>query len=131
MLWKLKGKQSTEGMTNPFKDVSETNTFRNPIVWCYHEGIVAGTSATTFSPKTNINRWQIAVMLWRMVGKPTVEGENPFTDVKTTDAYYKAVHWAYRNGITKVETFRPQEKCSRWQLVVFLYKLNNIYHFIQ
>ncbi|MBQ7064103.1 MAG: S-layer homology domain-containing protein [Firmicutes bacterium] len=130
MLWKLNGKKSSTGLSNPFTDVPDNNTFRNAIVCCYHNIILSGTSSTTFSPKQNINRWQIMVMLWRMVGRPTVSGTNPFTDVFTTDSYYKAVLWAYSNKITSVASFRPNDKCSRWQLVVFLYKLNNIYHFI-
>ena len=131
MLWRMNGKPSTAGLENPFTDVKSNNGFYNGIVWCYNKGITAGTSATTFSPNNNITRWQMILMFWRMQGKPKSSlTENPFTDVKTTASYYKAALWAYENKITAVEKFMPNDLCTRWQLVLFLYRLNNLYHYI-
>ena len=131
MLWRMNGKPSTAGLEDPFTDVKSSNGFYNGIVWCYNQGITAGTSATTFSPNDNITRWQMILMFWRMQGKPKSSlTENPFTDVKTTASYYKAALWAYENKITGVETFMPNDLCTRWQLVLFLYRLNNLYHYI-
>ena len=131
MLWRMNGKPSTAGLENPFTDVKSSNGFYNGIVWCYNKGITAGTSATTFSPNNNITRWQMILMFWRMQGKPkSTLTENPFTDVKTTASYYKAALWAYENKITAVEKFMPNDLCTRWQLVLFLYRLNNLYHYI-
>ena len=131
MLWRMNGKPDTTGLPNPFKDVSSSNGFYKGIVWCYSQGITAGTSATTYSPNDNIKRWQMILMFWRMQGKPASSlTENPFTDVKTTASYYKAALWAYEKGITGVKTFMPNDLCTRWQLVLFLYRLNNLYHYI-
>ena len=131
MLWRMNGKPSTAGLENPFTDVKSSNGFYNGIVWCYNKGITAGTSATTFSPNNNITRWQMILMFWRMQNKPKSSlTENPFTDVKTTASYYKAALWAYEKRITAVEKFMPNDLCTRWQLVLFLYRLNNLYHYI-
>ena len=131
MLWRMNGKPSISGMKNPFKDVKSTNGFYKGIVWCYNQGITAGTSATTYSPNDNIKRWQMILMFWRMQGKPASSlTSNPFTDVNTTASYYKAALWAYEKGITGVKQFKPNDLCTRWQLVLFLYRLNNLYHYI-
>ena len=131
MLWRMNGKPSIKGMENPFTDVPSTNGFYKGIVWCYNKGITAGTSATTYSPNDNIKRWQMILMFWRMQDKPASSlTSNPFTDVKTTASYYKAALWAYEKGITGVKEFKPNDLCTRWQLVLFLYRLNNLYHYI-
>ena len=127
MLWRMNGKPDTTGLPNPFKDVKSSNGFYKGIVWCYSKGITAGTSDTTYSPNNNITRWQMILMLWRMRGKPnSTLTKNPFTDVKTTASYYKAALWAYEKKITGVETFSPNDLCTRWQLVLFLYRINNL-----
>ena len=129
MLWRMNGKPSISGMSNPFTDVKSTNGFYKGIVWCYNKSITAGTSETTFSPNNNITRWQMILMLWRMLGKPASSiTKNPFTDVKTTASYYKAALWAYEKGITGVKTFKPNDLCTRWQLVLFLYRIYNKYY---
>ena len=131
MLWRMNNKPNTSGLSNPFTDVASSNGFYKGIVWCYNKGITAGTSATTFSPNNNITRWQMILMFWRMQNKPASSlTENPFTDVKTTASYYKAALWAYEKKITAVEQFKPNDLCTRWQLVLFLYRLNNLYHYI-
>jgi len=131
MLWRLAGKQSVSGITNPFTDVSSKSGFYKGIMWAYKNGIVAGTSATTFSPGANIKRFQIVLMLYRMAGSPAVSGSNPFTDIKTSSAYYKAALWAYQNGITGVTTFKPNDYCTRFQLVMFLQRFNKITDYIK
>ena len=49
----------------------------------------------------------------------------PFEDVKTTDYFYKAVIWAYNEGITTGTTatkFAPASTCTRGQVVTFLWR---------
>lgn len=51
--------------------------------------------------------------------------ENPFTDVKESDFFYKPVLWAAENGITKgvSETeFAPYAICNRAHAVTFLWR---------
>ncbi|MBQ9664138.1 MAG: S-layer homology domain-containing protein [Oscillospiraceae bacterium] len=62
-----------------------------------------------------------------LVRKPRKEPSltsNPFTDVKTTDYFYKPVLWAKEKGITSgtsATTFSPGKACTRAQAMTFLY----------
>ena len=71
----------------------------------------------------------MVTFLWRAAGKPEpTSTENPFTDVKTGDFFYKAVLWAVENGITNgltTDTFGPTTACNRAQVVTFLYRAYN------
>ena len=49
----------------------------------------------------------------------------PFADVKAGSYYYDAVLWAMEQGITKGTsdtTFTPNAKCTRAQIVTFLWR---------
>ena len=49
----------------------------------------------------------------------------PFTDVKTSDYFYKPVKWAFGSEITggtSATTFSPDSNCSRAQVVTFLWR---------
>ena len=128
MLWKMHGSPEVGGK-NPFSDVSGSKTIK-AVLWALDKGVI--NSGAKFDPDGNISRVQIVMILWKLAGSPEVAGDNPFTDVsgkKTT----KAVLWAYYNGITKgtsATTFAPDNDCTRVQLVVFLYKYNDIYQVI-
>ena len=130
MLYKLAGKPSVSG-TLPFKDVKKTDSYYNAVLWAYSNGIISGSSKTTFSPNDGITRYQVVAMLYKFAGKPAVSGSLNFVDVSKKASYYNAVLWAVQNGITKgtdSKHFSPNAVCKRYQLVVFLYKYNNIYH---
>ena len=134
MLYRLAGKPDVTGVANPFKDVKSSSAYYKAILWAYSEGIIKGTSATTFNPNGTVTRGQIVLMLYRMVGKPAVTNTtNPFTDVSKSDSCYRAVLWAVEKGITKgtsATTFSPNNPCTRYQLVLFLYRYNNIMGYI-
>ena len=131
MLYKLYGKPSVSGMECPFTDIgSLTSNNRKAIIWAYNSGIVGGTSATTFSPKNNITRVQLVLMLYKAAGSPKVSGSTPFTDIGSLSSNNrKAILWAYQNGIvggTSATTFSPKNNCTRGQLVTMLYKYNKL-----
>ena len=98
------------------------------VYWAYgHEPrITAGTTPTTFGPSVPCTRAQIVTFLWHAAGdpEPTLT-ESPFSDVrKPTDYYFKAVLWAYENGITQglnETTFGVRRPCTRAQIVTFLW----------
>ena len=111
---------------NPFTDVAETDFYYDAVLWALEEGVTAGTSDNTFSPYNPCQRAQVVTFLWRAMGCPEpVSAENPFTDVKETDFYYKAVLWAVEQGITNgmtANTFGPYGICNRAQVVTFLHR---------
>ena len=109
-----------------FTDVADSGKyFYEPVYWAFDNGITTGTSGTKFSPNDNCTRGQVVTFLWRAVGCPEPEGDNPFSDVTEDKFFYKAVLWAYENGITtgtSSNTFSPNAKCKREQIVTFLYR---------
>ena len=122
------GKTCTVAEYNPFCDLVEGKYYCDMVLWAYyHEPqITAGTDATHFSPTKECTRCQVVTFLWRTKGcpEPTLT-ENPFTDVKTSAYYYKAVLWAVENGITTgatSTTFAPNKVCTRAQVVTFLWR---------
>ena len=121
------GKEYTE---IPYYDVHLKSYFFKAVCWAKQNNITTGTSELYFSPFDECTRAQIVTLLWRYYGKPDVEAENSFTDVKGTEYFAKAVFWAIENNITKGISdteFAPNQTCTRAQAVTFLYRaFNNI-----
>ena len=105
-----------------FEDVSPDAWYANPVQWAIDIGITSGTSPTTFSPALTCTKAQILTFLWRAVGSPEMTGENPFSDVKTTDYYYAAALWANSKGLATGNTFDGTSPCTRAATVVYLWK---------
>ena len=111
---------------SPFVDLRENAYYEEPVSWAVSQEITKGISATEFGPDLNCTRAQVATFLWRAADcpEPTIT-ENPFTDVKETDSFYKAVLWAVEAGVTtgiSPTLFSPQSSCTRAQVVTFLYR---------
>ena len=96
------------------------------MLWAAENGITTGTTATTFDPNGTCLRGHVVTFLWRAMGSPEpVTTANPFDDVKPGDYFYKAVLWAYENGITTgidATHFDPTGVCNRAQVVTFLWR---------
>lgn len=59
----------TETYTNnPFQDLSSDKYYYNAVLWAVANGVVAGTSDTTFSPDQNCTRAQGVSFLYRGIG---------------------------------------------------------------
>lgn len=67
-LWRAAGKPAPKSSTMPFTDVPKNAYYRDAVLWAAEQGIVKGTSATTFSPSEVCNRAQIVTLLWRQFG---------------------------------------------------------------
>ena len=110
----------------PFDDVPAGSYFEDPVAWAAENGITTGTSPTTFGPGESCIRAQVVTFLWRAAGSPEpTSANNPFTDVKEKDFFYKAVLWAVENGITTgldATHFGPGVPCNRAQVVTFLWR---------
>lgn len=107
-----------------FTDVSESDWFYPYVQFVYEEGLMTGTSDTTFSPKSTLDRAMVVQILYSYEGKPVVSGENAFSDVAQGTWYYDAVQWASANGVTSGDGkghFNPKKKVSREEFAQFLY----------
>lgn len=109
-----------------FRDDRETF---DAIMYVSDQGYMAGTdplSALMFSPDTVMNRAQVVQILYSMAGSPNVSADSPvFTDVTKGKWYYKAVYWAYQNGIaagTSATKFSPTKNVKQQDAILFLYR---------
>ena len=67
ILYNLAGEPAVTGETK-FTDLTQ-DWYKNAVLWAYQTGVVAGTSATTFSPNDPVTREQIAVMFLEFAAK--------------------------------------------------------------
>ena len=67
ILYNFAGEPAVTGET-PFTDLT-SDWYQDAVLWAYQTGVVAGTSATTFSPNDPVTREQIAVMFLEFADK--------------------------------------------------------------
>ena len=108
-----------------FSDVDADDWFADSAVYVRDNGIMNGTSATTFNPNGTTSRGQIAAILYRAAGSPAASGGTDFSDVAETAYYASAVRWAAANGVVTGYadgTFRPNDPITRQQLAAILWR---------
>ena len=113
----------SESWVNPFTDVRESDWFYEAVKYAHQKGLVAGTSATTFSPQVTMTRGMMVTVLWNYTGKPQT-GSAVFTDVADGTWYADAVNWAAAKGIVSGYgngLFGPNDEITREQMAVILY----------
>jgi len=118
---------STDNRKDPgFKDVHKRNSFYKEIATAKELGIIAGKGDGTYGVNEEMTRAQMARILVNAYDLKLIESNNKsFKDVSSS-------HWAHTyisilasNGITLGYgdgTFRPQEKLTRVQFSLFLYR---------
>ena len=109
--------------THHLADVLVKAWYHDAVDYVVEHGIMTGTSATTFSPNTAMNRAMVAQILYNLEGQPTVTGESTFTDSNTHWAA-KAIAWAQKTGVVSGygnNTFRPNQAVTREELAQMLY----------
>ena len=91
--------------------------------YVYRNGIMTGTSATTFEPNASLSRAMVAQILYNLEGQPAVTEETTFTDSGTHWAV-DAITWAQETGVVngyEDNTFRPNRAVTREELAQMLY----------
>ncbi len=63
-LWRAMGSPPVS-LTTPFRDVPKDAYYSAAVAWAARDGITAGTTAATFSPRDPCKRCQIVTFLWR------------------------------------------------------------------
>lgn len=89
LLHRLAGSPSADISGLPFGDVAPEAYYAPGVAWANQNGIVTGTTATSFTPNRAINREQMAAILYRYVqttGKQLPNAKNPVYGFK--DAWY-------------------------------------------
>ena len=110
---------------SPFHDVPADSWYAEAVNWCFENGIVNGTAATTFSPDGTMDRAMLAAMLYRASGSPYVTGSAEFSDVEESSYYENAILWAAENGILfgyGNGRVGPNDPVTREQIVTILWR---------
>lgn len=106
-----------------FTDVRDGAYFAQPVEWAVDQGIVYGTSKTSFSPARPCSLAEIITFLWRASERPWEDIENPYEDVDLAeDYYYDAALWAYSQGMVTGTRFNPDTPCTRAMTVQYLWQ---------
>jgi len=111
-----------EGEVKKFIDLDGYEWARMEIEALASEGIIRGTSDTTFSPGAKIKRADFVCLLVRAF-KFTAEVDSNFADVKPGEYYYQEVGIAKKLGIilgTGGNKFRPTDNISRQDMMVIV-----------
>ena len=109
-------------VTLPFIDVHPDDWFYDPVCYVYSQGLMTGTSATTFEPNTSLSRAMLVAVLHRLEGSPQASAGD-FTDVADGDWYAQAVNWAASVGVVNGfddGTFQPNAAITREQMAAIL-----------
>jgi len=110
-----------------YNDVSFTDVsgwYKDYVSYLAARKIISGTDSETFSPDDSITRAQFVTILARMsCDDLSGYAASSFSDVTTTDWYFAAVQWAYKNGVASGSDgkFAPGANITREQMAVMLY----------
>ena len=126
ILYRLAGRPSVSGVKNPFTDVKSSDYYYDAVLWAYANSVVNGTGRSTFSPKKNVTREQLAAILYRYSGTPTTSGRlTSFTDADNVSSYAtNAMKWAVGAGIITGSGSKldPQGSATRAQVAAMLHR---------
>lgn len=123
VLYRMSGETAEAGSS--FGDVSSSAYYAAAVNWASSKGIVNGTGADAFSPNASITREQLAAMLYRYAGEPSVSADlSAYTDAVSISPYAeKAVEWCVAKGILSGESatrLAPQDTATRAECAAVL-----------
>ena len=104
ILYRMNGSPAVD-YTNKFKDVAAGIWYTDPIMWASNKGVVTGYSNGNFGPGDNINREQMAVMMYRYAKNQgydvsaSVELGNYKDGVNVSGFAKQAMQWCVAEGI--------------------------------
>ena len=128
ILWRLEGEPKAK--ESAFTDLTQ-DWYKAAVGWAAENGIVNGTSATTFAPTDPITREQFAAILYRYADHKKYDVSqkadlNKYTDADSISGYAQdAFGWANAagliNGMTET-TLAPQGNATRAQAAAILHR---------
>ena len=128
ILYRAEGEPATN-RSIPFADIEMGSYYANAVIWAAQNGIVNGTTETTFAPDSNITREQVAAILYRYAiykGMDAVDlSENlNFADSDDVSEYaISALNWATGCGLVtgyEDNTLRPLANTTRAEAATLL-----------
>lgn len=104
MLYRLEGEPNVE-LTSQFTDVSANASYAKAVSWAFSNGLMNGTSVTTFDPNTGIKRQDLTLVLYKYAA---LKGYNTdkSADISGLTGYanvspyaLEAMEWAVGTGL--------------------------------
>ncbi len=102
-----------------------TDWAKEGICFVIENGLMVGTTSTTFAPKDTLTRAMLVTVLYRMAGSPAVNAPSGFADVDDGQWYSDAIAWAAADGIVNGvggNKFAPSEPVTREQLAAIFFR---------
>ncbi len=82
---------TAEQAERPFTDVPADAWYADSVAYCWENGLMSGTTDTTFSPGETMTRAMLVTTLYRAEGSPAVSQTAGFSDVEPNAWYADAV----------------------------------------
>ncbi len=111
-----------------FSDVRPADWYHDAVSYVCKNGLMNGTSNTTFSPNATTSRGMIVTILYRLAGSPDMPESNwgyPYADVDAAAYYSTPVYWARMNDLVTGYSdtqFGPDDAITREQMAAILYR---------
>ena len=129
VLYRLEGEPAVSGRSG-FSDVTFNSYYEDAVTWAADNGIVNGTSITTFSPNANVTREQMAAILYRYAqhkkyNTAASSGLNGFTDHASVSGYAAAsLEWAVAEKLVNGSAGKlmPTGNATRAQVAAILHR---------
>lgn len=129
VLYRLEGEPAVSGRSG-FSDVTFNSYYEDAVTWAADNGIVNGTSITTFSPNANVTREQMAAILYRYAqykkyNTAASSSLNGFTDQASVSSYATAsLEWAVAEKLVNGSAGKlmPTGNATRAQVAAILHR---------
>ena len=129
VLYRLEGEPAVSGRSG-FSDVTFNSYYEDAVTWAADNGIVTGTSTTTFSPNANVTREQMAAILYRYAqykkyNTAASSSLNGFTDYATVSGYaVTPMQWAVAEKLVNGSAGKlmPTGNATRAQVAAILHR---------
>lgn len=129
VLYRLEGQPAVNGRSG-FSDVQYNGYYEDAVTWAADNGIVNGTSASTFSPNANVTREQMAAILYRYAqykkyNTAASSSLNGFTDQASVSGYATAsLEWAVAEKLVNGSAGKlmPTGNATRAQVAAILHR---------
>lgn len=118
---------------SPFTDVAAGAYYEQAVKWAAENGLIEGTSSSTFSPNNNITRQDIAVLMrryqeFKQNGSTSAAGVFGYPDSGSVSAYAKdAVGWAVSQELIQGKNglLAPRAFATRAEVVTILQRMDS------
>ena len=120
-----------QGRISVNTDIKGSDWFYEAVNYVLSNGLMTGTSNSTFTPNGALTRGMLVTVLYRMAGSPKVEGKvsEKFSDCTDGSWYADAVLWASANKVVdgyEDGTFKPTKSITRQEMAKVLYGYDKI-----